>query len=97
MVSKHQALLDMRPRWVRTRLFISYAREDSKAATEIYRSLVAADFEVYLDTEGTLTGERFDTVIVQQLRRADGLGGHLKTGHGSTLQNRPPRAWRPRP
>ncbi len=25
------------------------------------------------------------------------LGGHLKTGHCSTLQNRPPRAWRPRP
>ena len=25
------------------------------------------------------------------------LGGHLKTGHRSTLQNRPPRAWRPRP
>jgi hypothetical protein len=25
------------------------------------------------------------------------LGGHLKSGHGSTLQNRPPRAWRPRP
>ena len=25
------------------------------------------------------------------------LGGHLKTGHRSTPQNRPPRAWRPRP
>src|SRR5437867_13353495 len=24
-------------------------------------------------------------------------GGHLKTGHRSTLQNRSPRAWRPRP
>ena len=25
-----------------------------------------------------------------------GLGGHLKTGHRSTLQNRPPRTWRAR-
>jgi len=25
------------------------------------------------------------------------LGGHLKTGHWSTLQNRPPPAWWPRP
>jgi uncharacterized protein YjbI with pentapeptide repeats len=59
--------------WARARLFISYAREDRGVAEAIYRSVSAAGFDAYLDTEGTLTGERFDAVIVQQLRRADGV------------------------
>src|SRR4051812_45122761 len=60
-------------RWVRPRLFLSYAREDRAIADAVFRSLSLARFSVYLDTEGTLTGERFDAVIEKEIRRADGV------------------------
>lgn len=61
------------PRWVHPRLFVSYAREDRAIADAVFRSLSVARFNVYLDTEGTLTGERFEAVIEREIRSADGV------------------------
>ncbi len=41
--------------------------------------------------------ERHESVLTDRGNEERALGGHLKTGHRSTVQNRPPRAWRPRP
>src|SRR5688572_28024278 len=57
--------------WLRPRAFISYSRKDQEIARRLYESVSAAGFEAFLDTEETLTGERFDRVIVRELRRAD--------------------------
>jgi hypothetical protein len=60
-------------RWLKPHLFLSYAREDSAFAQVLFRELSGAGFDVYLDVEKTLVGERFHEVITRELRRSDGV------------------------
>ena len=58
--------------WFRPRAFISYSRQDADVAKRLYESVSSTGgCETFLDTEGTLTGEHFERVIVRQLRQAD--------------------------
>ena len=65
-------------KWLRSlfpkpRVFISYAREDAAVAEWLFEELSKMGFTVYLDTRGTLAGERFLAVIVDHLRRCDAV------------------------
>ena len=65
-------------KWLRSlfpkpRVFISYAREDAAVAEWLFEELNNTGFTVYLDTRGTLAGERFLTVIVDHLHRCDAV------------------------
>lgn len=66
------------PKWLRSlfpraRIFISYAREDVVIGEWLFGELRSMGFAVYLDTRGTLAGERFLTVIVDHLHRCDAV------------------------
>jgi uncharacterized protein YjbI with pentapeptide repeats len=63
-------------------VFISYAREDAIVAQWLFEELGKMGFAVYLDTRGTLAGERFLTVIIDHLRRCDAVLA-LVSGHSS--------------
>jgi formylglycine-generating enzyme required for sulfatase activity len=55
----------------RMRIFISYAREDQDKAHQIYRRLLDAGCNPWIDIENLLPGEKFKNVIEQTLTNCD--------------------------
>jgi len=52
-------------------IFISYAREDQQRIKELYRKLLAAGYQPWLDREHILPGQKWEPVIKQALERSD--------------------------
>jgi len=52
-------------------IFISYAREDQQRIEELYRKLLAAGYQPWLDREHILPGQKWEPVIKQALERSD--------------------------
>lgn len=76
--------LDRASEWLKPSLFISYAREDRELAEGLYAAVAARGFAPFLDTADTLTGERFEDVIIDRIRRADGVIAVLSTDAASS-------------
>lgn len=53
------------------KVFISYAREDSKIANQIYDDLKKAGIEPWIDTQNILPGQNWRTVTLNALRESD--------------------------
>lgn len=53
-----------------TKIFISYGREDTKAAKRIYKDLRAYGYDPWLDTESLLAGEKFEHIIRKAIRES---------------------------
>ena len=52
-------------------IFLSYAREDEAQVRSIYRRLIDAGFEVWMDKIDLLPGQRWQQEIPRAIRRAD--------------------------
>jgi formylglycine-generating enzyme required for sulfatase activity len=53
------------------RIFLSYAREDEAQVRGVYRRLLDAGFEVWMDTINLLPGQRWQQEIPRAIRRSD--------------------------
>ena len=54
-----------------SRIFMSYAREDAKEADRIRAELVAAGYDVWVDTADLRGGDRWRAGIVAGIEQAD--------------------------
>ncbi len=52
-------------------IFISYAREDQQRVEVLYRKLLAAGYQPWLDREHILPGQKWEPIIEQALKRSD--------------------------
>ena len=53
------------------RIFLSYAREDESQVRGVYRRLIDAGFEVWMDKINLLPGQRWQQEIPQAIRHSD--------------------------
>ena len=53
------------------RIFLSYAREDEAQVRDVYRRLIDAGFEVWMDKINLLPGQRWQQEIPRAIRSAD--------------------------
>lgn len=56
---------------VKSRIFLSYARENQGAIERVYDSLLAAGYAPWMDVRDILPGEKWGTAIKKALRESD--------------------------
>lgn len=54
----------------RIKIFISYAREDSTPASELYESLIREGYKPCLDTNSVLPGEKWKQVVSAEIKKS---------------------------
>lgn len=53
------------------KVFLSYAKEDTKQAYRIYHYLIKADIDVWFDKESLLPGQKWEYEIETQIKKRD--------------------------
>ena len=56
---------------IAARIFLSYAREDETVVRELYRTLLDAGHQPWMDTQKILPGERWEDSIRRAIKEAD--------------------------
>jgi TIR domain/HEAT repeats/Protein of unknown function (DUF1566) len=70
------------------RLFLSYAREDAETVGEFRRLLKLAGFDPWIDSEGLLAGELWESRLKEALRSSDFVIGFLSHNTPGGYQER---------